>query len=61
LQHPQLNVIGFSEPAQRNRTYPDYLADIAAKPTEAIAFLGIALYGDAVAVKALTGALPLLR
>jgi hypothetical protein len=61
LQHPGLKVIDVSEAAQRNRTYPDYLAELKAMTDADIRYLGIALYGEAGAVKALTGSLPLLR
>lgn len=54
-------VIGFSEAAQRARTYEGYAAALAATPTADLQYLGLALCGDRAAVARLTGALRLLR
>jgi len=57
----ELITADFSEPAQIARTYEDYTDRVGALSSEAIKYLGVALYGEARRVTKLTGSLPLLR
>lgn len=57
----QLLVVGFTDCAQRTRTYDDY-AQLLEKATEDdLSYIGIAVHGPRKAVQKLTGSLPLLR
>lgn len=55
-----LVVVGFNEVARRSRTYQEYEAALAATPAEAIAHVGLALFGPRNAVTKLTKRLALM-
>lgn len=52
-------VVDFSDVAQHARTYEDYVAALATTPSEALSYLGLALYGPKKRLNKLVGNLPL--
>ncbi|MGW5238404.1 DUF2000 domain-containing protein [Monashia sp. NPDC004114] len=56
-----LLVVGFSDCAQRTRTYDDYAEALESSSSEELTYLGAALYGPRKKVVSLTGTLRLLR
>jgi hypothetical protein len=51
--------VDFSDRAQRAKNYADYAASLAATPESDLRYLGLCIYGEDQAVRALTGNLPL--
>lgn len=58
-QHSGMTVVGFSDVAQHARSYEAYLAALATTPSEALGYLGIAVYGPKKALNKLVGNLSL--
>lgn len=56
-----VTAIDVTDTAQRARTYDDYARELAEAPTENHRLLGLALHGPRLAIRSLTGDLPLLR
>lgn len=54
-----LTLVGFSDVAQHARTYDAYVSALAVTPSEALGYLGLALYGPKKALNKLVGNLPL--
>jgi hypothetical protein len=54
-------IVDFCDVAQRNKTYQDYIEQLAETPSNQITYLGLALYGGRASIAKLTGSLPLLR
>lgn len=55
-----LFVVGFTDVAQAQRTYDDYLAQLATTAPDALRFRGVAIHGPSKPVRTVTGSLPLL-
>ena len=56
-----LDVIDFPTSGQQTTDYDAFAAAVAASPTAALTFLGVALCGPSKPVRKLTGGFPLLR
>lgn len=57
----ELLAVDFTDAAQTSKTYEEYEGKLAAKETEELRYLGVALYGERKLIDRLTGSLPLLR
>lgn len=53
--------VDFSDAAQSCKTYSEYIGKMADTPESALAYFGIAIYGDKKKITRLTGNLPLLK
>lgn len=58
---PGLNVIGFSDIAQKSKTYDSYAGRLLRTRSHELNYLGLCIFGSAESVKSLTGSLPLLK
>ena len=56
-----LHVVDFATAGQQTTDYGAFAASVAATPTGALTYLGLALCGPRKPVRRLTGGLPLLR
>lgn len=61
LQDESMMIVGFSDLAQRCKTYEDYTAKMAQTSDDDLNYLGICLSGSKKAVNRLTGSLPILK
>ena len=59
--HLDIQIISFSDVAQRIHSYDEYTRELSKAETHEIAFSGICLRGNKAQINTLTGALPLLR
>lgn len=58
-EHSGVTVIGFSDVAQQARTYEAYVSTLEQTASEALGYLGLALYGPKKTLNKLVGNLPL--
>lgn len=56
-----LYLVGFTSTAQKATRYEDYEQRMAMLESDELEYVGLGIYGDADAVKKLTGSMPLLR
>ncbi|MBP2630459.1 MAG: hypothetical protein H6Q70_1087 [Firmicutes bacterium] len=54
-------LVGFSDLAQRSKSYEDYTKKMAGTLADNLNYLGICLYGDKKEINHLTGSLPTLK
>jgi hypothetical protein len=56
-----LEVTGFSDVAQKSKTYGSYTEKLSCTRSSHIKYLGLCIFGNEESVKSLTGSLPLIR
>jgi hypothetical protein len=60
-ERPEIDLVDFTDAAQTSKSYPDYSAKLASRPTSELGYLAILLWGDKSTIAQLTSSLPLLR
>lgn len=61
LEEENLIIVGFTDIAQKSKTYDQYEATMLTKDQNDICYIGIALYGDIKTINKITGNLSLIR